>query len=295
MGDFENPLVTKTSDGPCRQGTSGGAWSYAGRNIHFGIREHAMTSIVTGMALHGGVLPFCATFMTFSDYMRPGIRLAALSAARVIYVWTHDSIALGEDGPTHQPIEQLASLRAIPHLTILRPADATETAEAWRVAMQHKGPVGLVLTRQKLPTLDRTALTPAAGVAGGLCAGRRERLTAPGDPDRHRLRGFAGPGGASRLATEQIRSRVVSMPSWELFEAQPKSYRDEVLPPAIRARVSIEAASPFGWERYVGLDGAIIGINRFGASAPGPIVMHELGFTAENVVAAAKAVIGKKS
>ncbi len=296
MGDFENPLVTKTSDGPCRQGTSGGAWSYAGRNIHFGIREHAMTSIVTGMALHGGVLPFCATFMTFSDYMRPGIRLAALSAARVIYVWTHDSIALGEDGPTHQPIEQLASLRAIPHLTILRPADATETAEAWRVAMQHKGPVGLVLTRQKLPTLDRTALTPAAGVArGGYVL-----ADAKGSPPQVILIATGSEVSLAleaheRLATEQIRSRVVSMPSWELFEAQPKSYRDEVLPPAIRARVSIEAASPFGWERYVGLDGAIIGINRFGASAPGPIVMHELGFTAENVVAAAKAVIGKKS
>jgi transketolase len=292
-GDFESPDVAQSGGELPTQGTTGGIWGYAGRNIHFGLREHAMGAIVTGMALHGGVRPLSATFFSFSDYMRPSIRIAALSKARVIYVWTHDSIALGEDGPTHQPVEQLAGLRAMPNMLVVRPSDATETVEAWRVALQHRdGPVGIVLTRQKLPVLDRTVLAPASGLAQGAYvlveAGASPPeviLIATGSEvplalDAHR-----------RLAAEGIRSRVVSMPSWELFDAQPQAYRDTVLPPSVRARVSIEAASPFGWERYVGLEGAIIGVRNFGASAPGPVVMREYGFTTEHVVLAAKAVL----
>jgi transketolase len=296
MGDFESPNLAQTDKGgPTTQGTSGGVWSYAGRNVHFGIREHAMTAILTGMARHGGVVPYGATFLTFSDYMRPSIRLAALSKSRAIYVWTHDSIALGEDGPTHQPVEHLPSLRAIPNFLLLRPADATETTEAWRAALKHTaGPVGLVLTRQKLPVLDRGKLAPAAGVQQGAYVLTEVQgstleliLIATGSEVSLALEAH------QRLVKEGVRSRVVSMPSWELFEAQPQSYRDSVLPPSVQARVSVEAASPFGWERYVGLAGAIIGVNRFGASAPGDVVMRELGFTAEHVVDTAKAVLGR--
>ncbi len=296
QGDFEPPAPSGgAGDGMAPQGTSGGVWGYAGRNLHFGVREHAMGAILTGLALHGGVIPYGATFLVFSDYMRPSIRLAALSEARVIYVWTHDSIGLGEDGPTHQPIEHLASLRAMPNMVILRPADATETVEAWRVALTHTtGPVGLVLTRQKLPVLDRAALAPASGVVRGAYV----LADGGGSPPEMILiaTGSEVPLALEahrRLVQEGIRSRVVSMPSWELFEAQPQPYRDAVLPPAVRARVSVEAASPFGWERYVGWEGAIIGVNRFGASAPGPVVMRELGFTLEHVVNTAKAVLEK--
>jgi transketolase len=290
-GDFQNATVPEDGQIPPTQGAAGGVWGYAGRNLHFGIREHAMAAILTGMAHHGGVIPFGATFLTFSDYMRPAIRLAALSAAHVIYVWTHDSIALGEDGPTHQPVEQLASLRAMPNLVVLRPADANETVEAWRIAMQHTtGPVGLVLTRQKVPVLDRTTLAPAAGTARGAYVladtdgGVPELiLIATGSEVSLALEAHR------QLAAEGVRSRVVSMPSWELFEAQPDAYRERVLPPAVHARVSVEAGSPFGWERYVGPTGTIIGVNGFGASAPGPVVMAEYGITAENVIAAAHA------
>jgi transketolase len=293
QGDFEPPV--QPGDGMAPQGVSGGVWGYAGRNLHFGVREHAMAAILTGAARHGGVLPYGATFLTFSDYMRPAIRLAALSEARVIYIWTHDSIGLGEDGPTHQPVEHLPSLRAIPGLVILRPADAAETVEAWRVALTHaEGPVGLVLTRQKLPVLDRSALAPASGVTKGAY------VLADADGSAPEVILIATGSEVSlaleahrRLVKEGIRSRVVSMPSWELFEAQPQSYRDAVLPPAVRARVSIEAASPLGWERYVGWEGAIVGVNRFGASAPGPVVMREFGFTPEHVVDTAKAVLEK--
>lgn len=295
-GDFQSADVPEEGQTPPTQGMAGGVWGYAGRNIHFGIREHAMAAILTGMAHHGGVIPFGATFLTFSDYMRPSIRLAALSAAHVVYVWTHDSIAIGEDGPTHQPVEQIASLRAMPNMLLLRPADANETVEAWRIAMQHRsGPVGLVLTRQKLPVLDRAALAPASGTARGAYV-----LI---DADPHALpelimiaTGSEVPlalAAHKQLAGEGIRSRVVSMPSWELFDAQPLEYRSTVLPPAVQARVSIEAASPFGWERYVGPKGAIIGVDRFGASAPGPVVMEHYGFTVEHVVATAKGVLGR--
>jgi transketolase len=292
-GDFESPLAPQTGGALPTQGTAGGVWGYAGRNVHFGLREHAMAAALTGMALHGGLLPFGATFFSFSDYMRPAIRLAALSKAHVIYVWTHDSIALGEDGPTHQPVEQLAGLRAMPNLIVVRPSDATETVEAWRVALQHTdGPVGLVLTRQKLPVLDRAKLASASGLAQGAYilaeAGAfppEVILIATGSEVSLALDAHA------RLTGDGIRSRVVSMPCWELFEAQPQSYRDTVLPPSVRARVSIEAAARFGWERYVGPGGAIIGVNGFGASAPGPVVMREFGFTPEHVVETAKALV----
>jgi transketolase len=292
-GDFESPLAPQAGGALPTQGTAGGVWGYAGRNIHFGLREHAMAAAMTGMALHGGVIPFCATFLSFSDYMRPSIRLAALSKAPAIYIWTHDSIALGEDGPTHQPVEQLAGLRAMPNMMVVRPSDATETLEAWRVALQHRnGPVGLVLTRQKLPVLDRAKLTSAAGLAQGAYILTETSalppeviLIATGSEVLLALEAH------KRLADDGVRSRVVSMPSWELFDAQPQSYRDAVLPTAVRARVSIEAAAPFGWERYVGPEGAIIGVNGFGASAPGPIVMREFGFTPEHVVETAKRLL----
>jgi transketolase len=249
-----------------------------------------MAAAMNGMALHGGLIPFAATFLSFSDYMRPSIRLAALSNAHVIYIWTHDSIALGEDGPTHQPVEQLASLRAMPNMMVLRPSDATETVEAWRVALQHKeGPVGIVLTRQKLPVLDRTVLASASGLAQGayILAEARSSpdliLIATGSEVSLALEAHA------RLVRDGIQSRVVSMPCWELFERQSQAYRDAVLPPRVRARVAIEAAAPFGWERYVGLEGAVIGVARFGASAPGPVVMREFGFTPEHVAETAKA------
>jgi len=294
-GDFEGPPVAPAAGGPPLQGAAGGVWGYAGRNIHFGVREHAMAAILTGLALHGGILPFGATFLTFSDYMRPSIRLAALSKARVLYIWTHDSIGLGEDGPTHQPVEHLAGLRATPDLLMLRPADAAETVEEWRAALRHKqGPGGLVLTRQTLPVLDRQTLAPAPGVARGAYVLAEAGGTAPdviliatGSEVSVALEAH------QRLVRDGIRSRVVSMPSWELFEAQPKAYRDTVLPPAVRPRVSVEAATPFGWERYVGSEGAIIGVNRFGASAPGPVVMREFGFTPEHVVETAKALLEK--
>jgi transketolase len=291
-GDFETPRA-HSPDGLATQGTSGGVWGYAGRNLHFGLREHAMAAVMTGMGSHGAVLPFGATFLSFSDYMRPAIRLAALSGVHVIYVWTHDSIALGEDGPTHQPIEQLASLRAMPNMMVLRPSDATETVEAWRVAVAHTaGPVGLVLTRQKLPVIDRKTYASASGLANGgyvLAGGENPEpdviLIATGSEVSIALQAH------DVLTTDGIHSRVVSMPSWELFERQPQAYRDAVLPPAVRARVSIEAGSPFGWERYVGPEGAILGTSHFGASAPGPVVMRQFGFTPERIVETAKRLL----
>jgi transketolase len=292
-GDFQSPAQPPDAHGTKTQGKSGGEWSYAGRNIHFGVREHVMGAALTGMAVHGGVVPFGATFLTFSDYMRPAIRLAALSDIRAIYVFTHDSLALGEDGPTHQPIEHLASLRAMPNLMVIRPSDATETAEAWRAALMHTGgPVAILLTRQKLPVLDRTALAPAAGLAKGAyvlteaaSAAPELILIATGSEVTLALEAHR------QLASEGVACRLVSMPCWELFESQPQTYRDEVLPPAVRARVSVEAASPFGWERYVSADGAIISVDRFGASAPGPTVMRELGITPEHVVERARQVL----
>jgi transketolase len=289
-GDFESPEAPH--DGV--QGDSGGPWSYAGRNVHFGVREHAMAAALVGMAAHGGLRPYGATFLVFSDYMRPSVRLAALSDLDVLYVWTHDSVGLGEDGPTHQPVEHLASLRAMPNLVVLRPADATETVEAWRAALRRTGgPTAIVCSRQKLPVLDRTALAPASEVARGAYV----LADAPGHGTPQVILIATGSevslalDAHQRLVREQIRSRLVSMPSWELFEQQPQAYRDAVLPPAVHARVSVEAAASFGWDRWVGPDGAIIGIDRFGASAPGPTVLKELGFTADHVVDVAKTVL----
>jgi transketolase len=296
FGDFESPGHSTPPGAPKTQGTAGGVWGYAGRNLHFGVREHAMAAAGTGLAVHGGIVPYASTFLTFSDYMRPSIRLAALSQVHVLYVWTHDSLALGEDGPTHQPVEQLASLRAIPGMVVLRPADATETVEAWRIALTHRdGPVGIVLTRQKLPVLDRTVVAPASGLSRGAYvltehgAVPEAIVIATGSEVSLALAAHAA------LTRDGIRSRVVSMPSWELFDAQPAAYRDAVLPPHVRARVSVEAGSTFGWERYVGAEGTMIGVDRFGASAPGPVVMREYGFTAEHIVTAVKRQLSSRT
>jgi transketolase len=270
------------------------AGSYEGRILHFGVREHAMGSLMNGMTLHGGVRVFGGTFLIFSEYMRPPIRLAALMEQPTIYVFTHDSVGLGEDGPTHQPIEQLPSLRAIPGLIDLRPGDANETAEAWRFAMEHtEGPVFMSLTRQALPILDRGTLGPASGLRQGAYVLADAE---GGDPQVILIATGSEVALAlearDRLAGEGVRARVVSMPSWALFSQQTKEYRDQVLPPAVRARVSVEAAHPMGWHRWVGSEGEAIGISRFGASAPAKRVFQELGLSAENVAAKAKALLG---
>lgn len=267
---------------------------YAGRNIHFGIREHAMGGILNGMALHGGVIPYGGTFLVFSDYMRGSIRLAAIMKQKVIYVFTHDSIGVGEDGPTHQPIEHLAALRSIPNLRVIRPADGAETVAAWKVALEHQdGPVALVLTRQSVPHLPRQSVSAEEGLARG---GYILADATKGEPDLILI----GTGSEvqwamnaqQELAKDNISARVVSLPCWELFEAQSQSYRDEVLPPNITKRLAIEAGVPLGWERYVGFNGTIIGLDRFGASAPGGLVMEKLGFNTDNVVQQAKALLG---
>ena len=268
--------------------------NYAGRNFHFGVREHAMGSALNGMAA-SGLIPYGATFMIFSDYMRPTIRLAAMMGLRPIYVFTHDSIFLGEDGPTHQPIEQLASLRTIPNLSLIRPADANETAVAWRVAIERKdGPVALALTRQKLPVIDREKYASAEGLAKGayiLADSKGKRpdviLIASGSEVSVALDSY------EKLVGEGVAARVVSMPSWDLFEKQTQTYRDEVLPPATTARLAIEAAYPFGWERYTGSKGAVIGMTRFGASAPYKVLAEKFGFTADNIVRRVHELLGR--
>ena len=267
----------------------------SGRNIYFGVREHGMGATLNGLAFHGGVIPYGATFLIFSDYMRPAIRLAALSELPVIYVFTHDSIGLGEDGPTHQPIEHLAALRAIPQLTVIRPADANETMVGWRVALtQRHGPVALVLTRQNLPIFDRAQM----GAADGLARGAYILLDTEGAmPDIILIASGSEVALAAeareQLAQQGIRARVVSMPSWELFEQQPQAYRETVLPPTVRTRLAIEAGVPQGWRDYVGPEGDIIGLTRFGTSAPGPVVMDKLGFNAPHVVARALKLLGR--
>jgi transketolase len=265
-----------------------------GRNLHFGVREHAMGSVMNGMALHGGVRPYGGTFLIFSDYMRPPIRLAALMKQPTIYVFTHDSVGLGEDGPTHQPIEQLAALRAIPNLVDLRPADASETAEAWRFAMEyHEGPLFLSLTRQAVPHLDRERFAPADGLRRGAYilaeaeGGEPEVvLIATGSEVAVALE------ARERLSADGIRARVVSMPSWTLFDRQSNEYQEQVLPPAVRARVSVEAAGPMGWHRWVGSEGEVVGISHFGESAPAKRIFEELGLTAENVANKARSALG---
>ncbi|HOA23377.1 MAG TPA: transketolase [Aggregatilineales bacterium] len=270
-------------------------WEHGGHNLQFGVREHAMGSMSLGMAHHGGVIPYCATFLVFSDYMRPPVRLSALSRQRVIFVYTHDSIALGEDGPTHQPVEHLIGLRAIPRLRVIRPADANEVAEAWRQAILHKdGPTAIVLTRQNLPIIDRSKYAAASGLAQGAYILRE----AEGEPDIVIIATGSevhlALGAAEQLAGEGVQAQVVSMPCWELFDEQPESYRQQVIPRNV-PRLAVEAGSPLGWHKYVGEDGAIIGIDRFGASAPGSRLMKEYGFTVENVVEHAKALLNGRN
>ncbi|MFC2031513.1 transketolase [Chloroflexota bacterium] len=263
---------------------------YAGRNLHYGIREHAMGGSMNGMALHGGLRPYGSTFLVFSDYVRPSVRLSALMGLPVVYVFTHDSIFVGEDGPTHEPVEQLASLRAIPGLTVIRPADANETAAAWRSILTHRnGPVALILTRQKLPILD-AGVTAGAGQGGYILA----------DVDDPQLILVASGSEVSLiveaqrlLAAEGIGARVVSMPSWELFEAQPEAYRQAVLPSEVAIRVAVEAGVSMGWERYVGPQGEIVAMNRFGASAPHQVLAAEFGFTAESVASRARLCLAR--
>lgn len=265
-----------------------------GRNLHFGVREHAMAAALNGMALHGGLRPYGGTFLVFSDYMRPAVRLSALMHQPVIYVFTHDSIGLGEDGPTHQPVEHLAALRAIPNLVVIRPADANETAEAWRVALERRdGPTALVLTRQKVPTLDRSLVAAGDGLHHGAYV-----LVDP--PDGHPRLILMASGSevalavqaAERLQADGVAVRVVSFPSWELFARQPRAYRDLVLPPNVTARIAVEAGATLGWERWVGCDGVVLGIDRFGASAPGATLFEQFGFTPEAVVEQARRLLG---
>jgi transketolase len=267
------------------------AGEYDGRILHFGVREHAMGSTLTGISLNGGLIPYGGTFMTFSDYMRPAIRLAALSEVQVIYVFTHDSVGLGEDGPTHQPIEHLAALRAIPHLFVIRPADPAEVSEAWRIAiLRRHAPTALALTRQKVAVIDRNKFAKAGGLRRGAyvladAPSPRLILMATGSELSLAMEAW------QKLQEQGVPARVVSMPCWELFEEQPQEYRDEVLMPAVTARLGIEAGVRQGWDRYVGPKGDVICLDRFGASAPGDVALKNLGFNVENVMKRAKKLI----
>ena len=268
--------------------------NYGGRNLHFGIREHAMGSICNGMAL-SGIRSYASGFLIFSDYMKPPIRLAAIMELPVIYIFTHDSIGVGEDGPTHQPIEQLIALRAVPGMVVIRPSDANEVAEAWRVALkQHDKPVALILSRQALPTLDRDKYAPATGLDRGAYAVTKDE----GTPDVI-LIGTGSElslciGAHEALAAEGIRSRVVSMPSWELFESQDEAYRESVLPSSVPGRVAVEQGATLGWDRYVGWGGAVVGMHTFGASAPAGDLLKKFGFTPDKVLEAARAQAKRK-
>jgi len=289
MGNF-NASQTKSAD---EQGSDTAGWGYAGRNLHFGVREHAMGAIVNGLAAHGGFIPYGSTFMIFSDYMRPSIRLAALMGLHVVHVFTHDSIAVGEDGPTHQPVEHLASLRAIPNLVVIRPGDANETAVAWRVALETRDrPVLLVLTRQNLPTLDRSRYAAADGLRRGAYVlsdvpnGKPELILLASGSEVSLI-----VAAAQRLQQQGVAVRCVSMPSWELFEALPQAERDTVLPPAVSARLAVELGVSQGWERYTGARGDMLGVERFGASAPAAVLLREYGLTVDNVCARARALL----
>ena len=289
FGDFQKPDISPEDI----QGAVGGEWDYRGRNIHFGVREHAMAAIAGGMALHGGVIPYTGTFLMFSDYMRPSMRLAALMGLRVIYVFTHDSIGVGEDGPTHQPIEHLMSMRVMPNLTVIRPADACETVEAWRSALLNQsGPTALIFTRQTLPVLNQPDLAPARNLKRG------GYILWESSKGKHQViligtgsEVYVALAAGKELASEGIRVRVVSLPCWKLFDRQPAAYRDRILPPRIRTRVAVEAGIRLGWEHYVGLDGAVVGMDTFGASAPAGVLYEKFGITVEKVVAAAKALL----
>lgn len=289
-GDFESPR--ETIDDP--QGIVGGGWQYSGSNLHFGVREHGMGAILNGLAAHGGTMPYGSTFLIFSDYMRPPMRLAALMGLHVIYVFTHDSIALGEDGPTHQPVEQLLGLRSIPNMLVIRPADANETAAAWRIAIEHKdGPVALVLTRQNLPILDlqKYSQLPLGVRSGGYVLAHATgtmppdiTLIATGSEVHLAL------AAREKLETQGVRASVVSLPCWNLFYIQPSEYRESVLPPGI-PMLAIEAGSSLGWRPYVGPGITVIGVDRFGASAPGNIVMQEYGFSVDPITRQAIALV----
>ncbi len=281
LGDFQSAALQAKD----KQGAVGGVWSYAGRNLPYGVREHAMGGISNGLARHGGVIPFTATFLQFADYMRPAIRLAALMDQRVIFVFTHDSIFLGEDGPTHQPVEHLAALRAIPNLVVIRPADANETTFAWQVALERRhGPTALIFSRQAVPTFDRSVVASAEGVRkGGYVL-----IDTEGTPDIILIASGSevalAAGAQPELAKRGLKARVVSLPSWELFDAQPRDYRASILPPHVKARLAIEAGIAQGWHKYVGDQGKIMSIERFGASAPAGVLAEKFGFTVDAVV-----------
>ncbi len=289
-GNFGNPKDSISDS----QGAADGGWNYTGKNIHFGVREHAMGAVLNGMAAHGGILPFGATFLIFSDYMRPSIRLAALMELHVTYVFTHDSISVGEDGPTHQPVEQLLGLRSIPNMTVLRPADANETVAAWQIAIEHRdGPVTLALTRQNVPILD---LEQYPGLPQGVRTGGYI-LADPTDHESPEIILVAtgsevhlALSAHGKLADKDVRSRVVSMPSWNLFKDMPEEYRNDVLPPGIPI-IAIEAGTPLGWEPYIGPSVTVMGMDRFGASAPGKTLMQKFGFVADAIVDKAYALI----
>jgi len=291
-GDFQPTSLA----GEAIQGKAGGVWGFGGRNLHFGVREHAMGAVTVGMAAHGGIIPYTATFLAFADYMRPPMRLAALMGLPAVFVFTHDSIGVGEDGPTHQPVEHLLSLRAIPNLTVIRPADAAETAEAWKAALLNRqGPTALIFSRQNLPLLPHMEGAAAAASAQGAYilweAG-------PGLPEAILI----GTGSETmlaleagrELAAEGIKVRVVSMPSWELFDRQPAGYRDSVLPPEVKVRVAVEAAVTLGWEHYVGMEGAVIGMTGYGASAPASVLYEKFGITAGRVAEAARSLLASQ-
>src|SRR3990172_1897551 len=290
-GDFQAPSLPQEDI----QGKVGGKWGYSGRNMHFGVREHAMGSVSVGMALHGGIIPYTATFLTFSDYMRPPMRLAAIMGLRVVFIFTHDSIGVGEDGPTHQPIEHLMSLRAMPNLTVIRPADAGETVEAWKTALiNQQGPTALIFSRQNLPVLNRLEMGSAAGLRRG---GYILWEARPGVPDVILIATGSevviALEAGSKLIADGIRARVVSLPSWELFDGQPLAYRQEVLPANVKARVAIEAGIKLGWEHYVGMDGAVVGMEGFGASAPANVLYEKFGVTSTCVVETVKKLLKK--
>ena len=289
-GDFQNPEFV----GPSAQGAVGGVWGYAGRNIAFGVREHAMGAAVNGMAAHGGLHPFSATFLVFSDYMKPSIRLGALSHLKVFYVFTHDSVGVGEDGPTHEPIEQIAGLRAIPNLNVMRPADATETGECWIAALQHGGPTLFALTRQAVPNLSR------ANAKGDVSKGAYILSEAEGGTPDVILIGTGSEVSLCVKAQEKlkaygVKARVVSMPSWFLFAAQDAAYHESVFPKSVKKRVAVEAAASLGWARWAGDEGTIIAIDHYGESAPGDLVLKNFGFTAEKVTAAALRQLGRNA
>jgi transketolase len=294
QGDFQAPARPRADSA---QGSVGGVWGFAGRNLHFGVREHAMGSAVNGFTYHGGFIAYGSTFLVFSDYMRPAVRLSAIARLGSVWVYTHDSIGVGEDGPTHQPIEHYLALRAIPDLLFIRPGDANETAWAWRVAIQTRDrPTVLALTRQAVPTLDRSIYASAEGLTRGGYVLNPAAKRSP-DPDLI-LIGTGSElqhivGAEPVLAAKGIRVRLVSMPCWELFEEQPAGYRESVLPASVTARVAVEAGCSTGWDRWVGPRGAVVAIDRFGASAPGDVLMKEFGFTPAAVVRVAEEVLAR--